>query len=264
MASETGHDSFLSAPDQFCNESGHSDDGTTAGAGLAVARGVLYSVQAQDLLMYMGALNDAETKQISAFHSAMYDLLRNALNYNFAYHAWACDHFSNHAANQLAGLLALARILDSPKQFEAVLYGRDMSIPVSLPWTAFFERAIYGNADKANSCYANTGPDGDTSRLFFQTATVAPGEINDRYRNADPLQGIGYPMFTLERLYDTAEVLRIAGYSPYEYRGPLGPIDRNGNQILQLLREGQQDSGGSSLGRVQVLVLMQRSITARS
>jgi hypothetical protein len=48
---------------------------------------------------------------------------------------------------------------------------------------------------------------------------VAAGEIADRGRNANPLQGIGYPMFTLERLFDAAEVLRAAGFDSYGYRG---------------------------------------------
>jgi hypothetical protein len=216
---QDGHGRILSIPSQFCDDDGRSNVGTTAGAGLAVARGVIYSVQAQDLLMYVGTLSDADAKQINAFHSAMYELLRNALNYNFSFHAWACDHFSNHAANQLTGLLALARILDNQQKIEAVLYGRDKSISVTLPWTSFFERAIYGNGDKVNACYANKGPDGDMSKPFFQTVTVAPGEIDDRYRNADASQGIGYPMFTLERLLDAAELLRGAGYDAYGYHG---------------------------------------------
>jgi hypothetical protein len=52
-------------------------------------------------------------------------------------------------------------------------------------------------------------------RPFFQTQTVALGEIDDRYRNADPGKGIGYPMFTLERVYDAGEIVRNAGFDPY-------------------------------------------------
>jgi hypothetical protein len=88
-----------------------------------------------------------------------------------------------------------------------------------LPWIAFFDSAIYGEADTPHSCYFNSGPDGLSSRPYFQTATVAPGEIDDRYRNHDPSQGIGYSMFTLQRMIDAAEVLRIAGFDPYAYRG---------------------------------------------
>jgi hypothetical protein len=90
---------------------------------------------------------------------------------------------------------------------------------VALPWIAFFDRAIYGEADLPNSCYFNTGTDGSTSHPFFSTPTVIPGEIDDRFRNKGTGQGIGYPMFTLERLVNAAEILLIAGYDPYAYRG---------------------------------------------
>jgi hypothetical protein len=48
---------------------------------------------------------------------------------------------------------------------------------------------------------------------------VAAGEINDRYRNSNPTQGIGCTMGTLEGLFNAAEILRIAGFDPYAYRG---------------------------------------------
>jgi hypothetical protein len=51
---------------------------------------------------------------------------------------------------------------------------------------------------------------------------VAPGEIQDRYRNDNPLQGIGYPMGTLKGLISIAEILRGAGFEPYGYRGNHG------------------------------------------
>jgi hypothetical protein len=211
---------FLNSPKQFCGGDGKFSEGASAGSGLVVARGILYSVQTRDLLTYLGLLNEAETKQVNSFHSAMFDLILNALNYNYVeQHAWDCDHYSNHAANLLAGLLALARDLDRPREFEAVLNGKDPSIHTSLFWAMFFQRAIYGDGDIPNACYANTGKDGNTSRPFFQTSVVAPGEIDDRYRNADPGKGIGYPMFTLERLYDAAEVMRNAGFDGYGYRG---------------------------------------------
>ena len=211
---------FLNSPKQFCDADGKFVEGAFAGAGLVVARGVLYSVQTRDLLTYLGDLGEAESKQVTAFHSAMFDLILNALNYNFVeQRAWDCDHYSNHAANLLAGLLALARDLDRQKEFEAVANGLDPSIHVSLSWVMFLQRAIYGEHDMPNACYANTGKDGYTSRPFFQTSIVALGEIDDRYRNADPGKGIGYPMFTLERLYDAAEVMHNAGFDAYGYRG---------------------------------------------
>jgi hypothetical protein len=150
------HGLYLSAPSQFCDEHGKTNEATETGVGLAISRGVIYSAYAQDLLMYYGATTPEETKRLDAFHAAMYELIRNAMNYNFAgHHAWACDHFSNHAANQLAGLLATARLLDDKRRFDAALSGADPSIPVTLPWTAYFDRAVYGDNDLPNACYAN-------------------------------------------------------------------------------------------------------------
>jgi hypothetical protein len=70
-------------------------------------------------------------------------------------------------------------------------------------------------------CYRNNGPDGLHSGLGFTTPIVAAGEVQDRYR-AGLLQTFGYPMFTLERLINAAEILRIAGFDPYGYRGTHG------------------------------------------
>lgn len=213
------HGRFRENPSQFCGAEGKFDQSAFAGVGLVVSRGIVYSVQAEDLLRYVGTLGDAEVTRVEAFDAAMFGLLRNALNYNLQLHAWPCDHYSNHAANQLAALLALARVQNNQRAFVAVLNGGDDAIRVSLPWIVFFQRAVYGAADTPNGCYANKGTDGFASRPFFQTRAVASGEIDDRYRNADPGQGIGYPMFTLERLYDAAEILRNAGFDPYGYRG---------------------------------------------
>jgi hypothetical protein len=215
---EQGH--FLTKQCQLSDANGSHTD--VAGAGLAISRGIVYSVHAQDLLMYRGTLSESEAKILGDFHSAVFTLLLDSLNQNYDRHAWACDHYGNHSANILAGLMATARLADDQRLFEAVLSGRDPSMRVALPWIAFFDRAIYGEADLPNSCYFNSGPDGYTSRPFFSTTVVAPGEIDDRFRNKLAGQGIGYPMFTLERLIDVAEILRIAGYDPYGYRGAHG------------------------------------------
>jgi hypothetical protein len=205
---------FLTRVSQFCGAFGSQSD-----TSLEISRGIVYSVHAQDLLMYQSALDANEAKELNAFHSAVFSLLLEALNKGYDHHAWACDHFGNHSANVLAGLLATARLVDNRRRFEAVLSGGDSSMRVALPWIAFFDRAIYGEADLPNSCYFNSGPDSYTSHLFFSTPTVAPGEVDDRFRNKGAGQGIGYPMFTLERLIDAAEILRIGGYDSYGYRG---------------------------------------------
>jgi hypothetical protein len=84
-----------------------------------------------------------------------------------------------------------------------------------------FDGAIYGEGDQPLACYLNSGPDGLHSGLGFTTPVVAPGEVQDRYR-AGVLQTFGYPMFTLERLINAAEILSNAGFDAYHYRGNHG------------------------------------------
>jgi hypothetical protein len=186
---------------------------------LHLSRGIIYSVQAQDLLTYLDALDDADTKQLDSFHSAIYDVIRRAANNGLGTARPACEYYTNGGANVLASLLAIARLLGDERKFDAVVHGVDRAIPVWLPWTVFSEYSIYGKSDSPLECYPNTGPDSMTSHPGYFTPHVAAGEVQDRYRNLGTLQGIGYPMFTLERLIDAAEILRIAGFDPYGYRG---------------------------------------------
>lgn len=210
------HGAFRSEPKTFC-----ADDGTPTktGVGLPISRGVVYSVHAVDLLMYLGALNPTEANAATKLHEALFTLMRNSLDEEFSEELAICDHYNNQSANIVGALLAVARLLDERDKFVAVLNGGVASTPISLPWNALLNGAIYGQHDVSNACRPNTGPDGMTSRPFFETPTVAPGEIDDRFRNLDPQKGIGYPMFTLERFFDTAEIMRISGYDGYGYRG---------------------------------------------
>jgi hypothetical protein len=202
---------------EFCDAKGKPQN-----PGLHLSRGLIYSVQTQDLLMSLGLLNDSETKQLNAFHSAMYDVMRRAYNLEIDGPTPLCQLYANGHANILASLVAIARLLDDGERFAAAVYGTDRSNPVALAWIRYFDHAIYGQSDRPLECYPNTGPDGPRSQTSFVTAEVALGEVQDRYRNGNPLQGIGYPMFTLERLIDAAEVMRIAGFDPYGYRGRRG------------------------------------------
>jgi hypothetical protein len=94
---------------------------------------------------------------------------------------------------------------------------------VLAPWTHLFDHLIYGQADgPAPGCINNHEPDSLSSLANhhdYQTTNATPGEIADRFRNAAPGKGIAYPMFTLERLFDAAELMRIAGFDPYNYSG---------------------------------------------
>ncbi len=213
------HGQIRSTPTAFCDDQGKP---IQAGVGLIVGRGIVYSVQAVDLLFYAGALNEQEGKTVNTFHAAMYELLRNSLNSEFMQPLALCDHYNNQSANAVAGLIALARLADDRRRFMAALNGDDPSMPVSIPWNALVNGAIYGDDDVSNMCRANTGADGFSSKPYFETPTVAAGEMDDRFRNLHPEQGIGYPMFTLERIVDSAEVLKHAGFDGYGYRGSHG------------------------------------------
>jgi hypothetical protein len=206
-------------PSETCDESGKAALGNASGIPLVLGRGVVYSVQAQDLLQFAGAIDAAEASRLNAFHGALFELIRQSFNVRFGQPYPLCERYSNHAANGLGGLMAIARLLDDERKFSAVLLGNDPAIPVVLSWTKFFDHAIYGENERPIDCYDNPGRDSLTSHPSFDTPTTASGEIEDRYRNMGPGQGIGYPMFTLERLLNVAEILRVAGLDPYTYRG---------------------------------------------
>ena len=210
--------SYLNSPTQFSAVGGTQIE-AASGVGLQVSRGIVYSACAQDLLAYCRELTPKEAAECNAFHKAMFDLIVNAEKYKPLSASLPGNVFGNHTANGLAGLLAIARLLDDERRFYAVLYGGDKVAPVPVPWTSFFNRTIYGVHDVPNVCYANTGDNGFSSRPFYQTRSVSPGEIDDRFRNAEPGQGIGYPMFTLERLYNAADIVENAGLDAYGYRG---------------------------------------------
>jgi hypothetical protein len=123
-------------------------------------------------------------------------------------------------AAHLTSQLAVARLLDDKQGFLAALYGGEGASGVNTPWVALFDHVVYGPSDRPLlRVTPNNGPDPLTSKPAYSTPVVAAGKINDRYRNDNPLQGIGYPMGTLEWLFDAAEILRIAGFNPYAYRG---------------------------------------------
>jgi hypothetical protein len=217
---ERGH--FLPLPALSCDKTGKLAQYAGWAVPLQVGRGVVYSVHAQDLLQSIGVLNASEQARLDALHIALFDLIREGYNRGVSYPAGGpgpeCARYCNGSANGLAALLAIARLLDDPRRFNAVLYGNDRSIPVVIPWTRFFDGAIYGESDRPMECFINQGPDGLHSGPGFQTSIVAPGEVQDRFR-AGLLQTFGYPMFTVERLINAAEILRLAGFDPYAYRG---------------------------------------------
>jgi hypothetical protein len=198
----------------------------TSGLGLILGRGVIYSVHAQDLLEGMGALNADEIRRLNAFHEAIFELIRQSENVLYAGVGFPysdCSRYTNLAMNANVGMLATARLLNDEHKIKAVLFGGDVAVPVLAPWTHLFDHLIYGQGDgPAPGCVNNREADSQSSLANhhdYQTTNAAPGEIADRFRNAAPGKGIAYPMFTLERLFDAAELMRIAGFDPYNYRG---------------------------------------------
>lgn len=217
---------IVQSPTEFCDRSGAVTRSSEAGVGLQIARGVIYSVHAQDLLQSIAALNSTQTNQLNVFHAAMFNLVRAASNFRAAMPEMngpdsACERYSNHVGAHLIGLLSIARVLDDDngRRFSAALYGDDHAIPVQTYGTNWFNHAVYGQNDRPIACHKNKGPDSLTSHPFFQTSVVAPGEILDRYRNDNWGQAFGYSLGVLGGLFDMADIMKNAGFDAYDYRG---------------------------------------------
>jgi len=220
------HGNTLAKAAQFCDGQQRFMRIVQSGVGLQIGRGIIYSAHAQDLLQSIGAFNSSQTNQLNVFHAAIFNLIREASNFRAGMSEMngpdsACERYSNHVAAHLAGLLAIARLLDddSGRRFNAVLYGKDRSIPLAISWTDWFNHAVYGEHDRPIECHKNTGRDRLTSQPSFQTGVVAPGEIEDRYRNATAAQGFGYPLGVLTGLFETSDLMKNAGFDALAYRG---------------------------------------------
>jgi hypothetical protein len=223
---------FRDARGGFLTLGGFTRDGhgrPDSGLGLELARGAVYSVQAQDLLEGLGALSADEIRRSDALHDEIFELMRQSANVLYAgvgFPFSACSRYTNLETNGMAGMLAVARLRDDRRRLEAVISGSESATPVLPFWTRLFDHLIYGRSDGPTpACVNNHEPDSETALANhhdFQTPQAAPGEIADRFRNAKSGQGVGYPMFTLERLLDSAEILRHAGFDPYAYRGRHG------------------------------------------
>jgi hypothetical protein len=196
---------------------------SSCGPGLQTVAGSIHTIHAQDLLQGLHAFAPDEEAQLNSFHHAMYEWMRVTRNEIYiANMKWKYpdEVYNNQFAGTLVPLLAAARLLDDKARFYAVLDGRDAAIPVSLPWTRLFNYVIYGVADTPLlRITPNTSEDPIKSSPAYSTKVVAPGEVNDRYRNLNPRQSIGYAIGTLGAMFGAAEVMRTAGIDAYAYRG---------------------------------------------
>jgi hypothetical protein len=209
----------------FRDETGNVRKQTSScGPGLlTVTRGVVYSIHAQDLLQGLHAFAPEEEAQLNSFHRAIYEWMRVTRNegyVNLMKWKYLDEVYNNQFANHLLALLAAVRLFDDKARFYAALDGRDAAMPVSLPWTWLFNYVIYGIADTPLiRVTPNSSENPIKSSPAYSTKVVAPGKINDRYRNLNPLQSIGYAIGTLNSMFGAAEVMRIAGIDAYAYRG---------------------------------------------
>jgi hypothetical protein len=256
-----GHFRPLSA--LSCDKDGKNELYAGSAVALHLGRGVFYSVHAQDLLQSIGALSASEEARLDAMHQNLFDLIREGVNQSLGSPQPECQRYANGTAGALAALLAVARLFDDPHRFNAVLLGNERSIPLGIPWTRFFDGAIYGEADHPIECYLNTGPDGLHSGAGFTTQIVAAGEVQDRYR-AGVLQTFGYPMGTLKALIIAAEGLRIAGFDPYTYRGNHKQSIEMALQYITRVTARAPGSTRPSRARMRAPVRTSSSTTGRS
>jgi hypothetical protein len=215
---------IVQTPTKFCEANGAVTHGSESAVGLQIGRGIVYSVDAQDLLQSINALNAQDIAELNGFHNAMFDLIRDSSNFRAGMPEMngpdsGCERYSNHVGVHLLGLLSIARLLDDGRKFNAVVYGNERSISLAIPWTNYFDHAVYGEHDHPIACHKNKGPDAASSHPFFQTPVVAPGEILDRYRNANESQAFGYTLGLLTSLFHMADIMKNAGFDAYAYRG---------------------------------------------
>jgi len=199
--------------------------GTFVGA-LTHARGVIYSVHAQDLLEGIDALTGDEQARLDAFHRNMFQTIRSIHNQEYDLNLkmrYSDEVYNNQFVGHLTALLSISRLLDDKLDFEAALYGGDGDQAVRLPWVELFDHVIYGpNDTPLLNITPNSSPDPLKSHPAYSTAIMAVGEINDRYRHDNPAQTIGYPMGSLQGLYTAAELMKSVGFDAYSYRGAHG------------------------------------------
>ena len=199
--------------------------GTFYGA-LTHARGVIYSVHAQDLLQGIGELSRDEQERLDTFHRNMFETIRSIHNQEYEKNMkwrYSDEAYNNQFVGHLTALLSIARLFDDQEDFDAALSGGEGARAIKLPWIELFEHVIYGENDTPLlNITPNTSVDPLKSHPAYSTTIVAPGEINDRYRHSTAAQTIGYPMGSLQGLYMAAELMKNTGLNAYAYRGSHG------------------------------------------
>jgi len=221
---------FRRTEDKYCdlNRDGkpHVTQFGTFNGALTHSRGVIYSVHAEDLLLFVGAWTRDEQARLDTFHHNMFDAIRAIHNQEYDLNMkwrYSDEVYNNQFVGHLTALLSISRLFDDQQDFEAALDGGDGSRAVKLPWIELVDHVIYGLNDIPHlNITPNSSVDPLKSHPAFSTTMVAAGEINDRYRHDNPAQTIGYPMGSLQGLYMAAELMKNTGLDAYAYRGAHG------------------------------------------
>lgn len=199
----------------FCGK-GRPEKVTWSLVGLQVGRGMVYYVDAVDLLTAQGALTSAQTGDVHSFMARQLALMVPAMNYHVTSNTLDCARFDNQTSMQILSVLSLARMLGRRDLVEGLAGQGSHGLAVTFP--AQIAGAIYGATDTVRSCFA---PNTASSKYYFQTGQVAPGEIVDRFRAA-PYQSFGYTTGSLTTLLLAARIFDDSGFAASAYHAPGG------------------------------------------
>lgn len=154
------------------------------------------------MLQGIGELSRDEQERLDAFHRNIFETIRSIHNQEYDLNMkwrYSDEVYNNQFVGHLTALLSIARLLDDEPDFDAALKGGEGARAINLPWIELFNNVIYGENDTPLlNITPNTSVDPLKNHSAYSTAIVAPGEINDRYRHANPAQTIGYPMGSLQ------------------------------------------------------------------
>lgn len=207
--------------DQFCEPNSTNSKAVIGSlVPLNVGRGMHAWAFAQDMLMAVNAFTPAELTILNNWDDGVLEMLRNAANYKVVQNTEEADRFNNQVSGNLKGMTALALLRGNSSFLKDVATGNGSS-GLLLTWPLQVQEAIYGTNDSIRYRGGCVQPN------CFQLATVAAGEVDDRFR-AHSGQPFGYTIGSLHDLLVTSVMLETAGYSAFNYKGARGQSVQSG------------------------------------
>lgn len=119
---------------EYCSANSSENAKSKELVGLMLGRAMPYWVQAQDMMLAVGAFNAQETSTIDGFMKEYLKTLIKASNYKAGAEARECDRFNNQTSANLVGMLAVARLYNMGGLVTNIAKGGDATI--TIPWTA--------------------------------------------------------------------------------------------------------------------------------